>query len=91
MPTHRDLYRLMVPIWEMLQNELTELYTIHSVLSLKIIEDIERPLRSAIQNDKDYESIKSVCPVCFGKQLCKEIKFLNISARYWDAATCQGF
>ena len=51
----------MQPIWEMLHNELTEIYTIHAVMSLKITEDVERPLRSSIQNDNEYHAIKSVC------------------------------
>lgn len=44
----------------MLHNEITELYTIHAVMSLKITEDVERPLRTAIQNDAEYAAIKSV-------------------------------
>ncbi|KAI9250935.1 Muniscin C-terminal mu homology domain-containing protein [Phascolomyces articulosus] len=50
----------MQPIWDMLYNELTEIYTIHSVMSLKITEDVERPLRSSIQNDNEYAAIKSM-------------------------------
>ncbi|KAI7859679.1 Muniscin C-terminal mu homology domain-containing protein [Circinella umbellata] len=50
----------MQPIWEMLHNELTEIYTIHAVMSLKITEDVERPLRSSIQNDNEYHTIKSM-------------------------------
>lgn len=51
----------MRPIWEMLQNELTEVYTIHAVMSMKIIEDVEASLRSSIQNNNEYNTIKTVC------------------------------
>ncbi|ORY98160.1 Muniscin C-terminal mu homology domain-domain-containing protein [Syncephalastrum racemosum] len=48
-----------LPIWEMLHKELNEVYTIHAVMSLKITEDVERPLRAAIPNDPDYNTIKN--------------------------------
>ncbi|CDH56185.1 related to syp1 ycr030c [Lichtheimia corymbifera JMRC:FSU:9682] len=50
----------MRPIWEMLQNELTEVYTIHAVMSMKIIEDVEASLRSSIQNNNEYNTIKTM-------------------------------
>lgn len=55
----------MRPIWEMLQNELTEVYTIHAVMSMKIIEDVEASLRSSIQNNNEYNTIKTVCMILF--------------------------
>ncbi|KAI9485130.1 Muniscin C-terminal mu homology domain-containing protein [Zychaea mexicana] len=55
--TDKSALGQMQPIWEMLQNELTEIYTIHAVMSLKITEDVERPLRSAIQNDNEYAAM----------------------------------
>ncbi|KAG0168241.1 hypothetical protein DFQ30_005022 [Apophysomyces sp. BC1015] len=50
----------LLPVWEMLYNEVTEISTIHSVMSFKIAEDIERPLRSSIQQDLNYGQIKSM-------------------------------
>ncbi|KAI9322268.1 Muniscin C-terminal mu homology domain-containing protein [Dichotomocladium elegans] len=50
----------MLPLWEMLHKELTEIYTIHAVMSLKIMEDIEQPLRASIQGNPEYGVIKSM-------------------------------
>ncbi|KAF7721186.1 hypothetical protein EC973_005133 [Apophysomyces ossiformis] len=50
----------LLPVWEMLYNELTEVSTIHAVMSFKIAEEVERPLRTSIQQDSDYGQIKSM-------------------------------
>ncbi|KAI8146258.1 Muniscin C-terminal mu homology domain-containing protein [Fennellomyces sp. T-0311] len=60
----------MQPIWEMLHQEMTEIYTIHAVMSLKITEDVERPLRSVLQSDTDYEAVKSMDATM--QRLCKD-------------------
>ncbi|OAD70094.1 hypothetical protein PHYBLDRAFT_148656 [Phycomyces blakesleeanus NRRL 1555(-)] len=50
----------LTPIWEMLSNEVTEVSTIHAVMSFKITEEVERPLRSSMQQDPDYATVRSM-------------------------------
>lgn len=46
-----------LPIWEMLQMELSRLAAIHGEYSNSIIENVEQPLRSSIHNNKEYSDI----------------------------------
>ena len=77
----------MQPIWEMLHQEMTEIYTIHAVMALKITEDVERPLRSALQSDADYEAVKSVNTFCEFKNALD--LWLTVCALYKMDATMQ--
>ncbi|KAI9020661.1 Muniscin C-terminal mu homology domain-containing protein [Phycomyces nitens] len=50
----------LTPIWDMLSNEVTEVSTIHAVMAFKMAEEIERPLRSSMQQDPDYATVRSM-------------------------------
>ncbi|ORX54625.1 hypothetical protein DM01DRAFT_1335761 [Hesseltinella vesiculosa] len=56
----KDALGGFLPVWELLLNELTEMSTAHGVLSYKIIEHIEHPLKTP--PSKDLAKIKSMEP-----------------------------
>lgn len=59
--THPPIfYSTFLPLWEMLQLELTQLASIHGEYSAVLTEQIEQPLRSAIPNNRDYADIHRV-------------------------------
>lgn len=47
-----------LPLWEMLQNELSRSAAIHGEYSASIVENIEHPLRTCITTNKDYNEIQ---------------------------------
>ncbi|CEP19138.1 hypothetical protein [Parasitella parasitica] len=49
-----------LPLWEMLQMELTQLASIHGELSAALIEQVEQPLRVAIPSNRDYLTIQTM-------------------------------
>ncbi|KAI8644016.1 Muniscin C-terminal mu homology domain-containing protein [Parasitella parasitica] len=49
-----------LPLWEMLQLELTQLASIHGEFSAALTEQIEQPLRVAIPNNCDYINIQTM-------------------------------
>lgn len=49
-----------LPIWEVLQMELSRLAAIHGEYSASIIENVEQPLRSSIHSNKEYSDILKV-------------------------------
>ncbi|KAI8376230.1 Muniscin C-terminal mu homology domain-containing protein [Radiomyces spectabilis] len=56
----KEAFGGLAPAWDMLRNELSETSTIHADMAVKMTETIERPLRSCIQNNPDYASIKTM-------------------------------
>ncbi|ORZ15182.1 hypothetical protein BCR42DRAFT_416576 [Absidia repens] len=52
----------MLPAWERIQNELLDTSNIHATFATKMIDDIEKSLRSAIVNDKTYAEVRSMDP-----------------------------
>lgn len=50
----------MLPAWERIQNELMDTSTIHATFASKMLDDIEKSLRSIIVADQAYAEIRSV-------------------------------
>ncbi|KAI8086280.1 uncharacterized protein BX664DRAFT_335411 [Halteromyces radiatus] len=59
----------LAPIWELLLDELTEISTAHGILSYKIMEEIEKPLKIPAATN-DIDKIKSLEPTF--QQLAKD-------------------
>ncbi|KAG2228853.1 hypothetical protein INT48_001418 [Thamnidium elegans] len=49
-----------LPLWELLQVELSRAVSIHTEFSTDITENIEHPLRSCIQSSKEYQDIQKM-------------------------------
>lgn len=58
--TKIDCFRTFLPLWEMLQVELSQSASLHSEYSTSIIDSIEHPLRSSIHANKDFIDIQRV-------------------------------
>ncbi|KAI8333103.1 hypothetical protein BC941DRAFT_435098 [Chlamydoabsidia padenii] len=52
----------ILPAWEKIQNELVDTSTIHATFALKMVNDIEKPLRSIIVTDQAYVELRSMDP-----------------------------
>ncbi|KAI7864175.1 Muniscin C-terminal mu homology domain-containing protein [Spinellus fusiger] len=48
------------PLWDLLSEEVSQVSTIHAVMAFKLADEIERPLRSFLQQDADYLALKSM-------------------------------
>lgn len=49
-----------LPLWELLQVELSRAVSMHTEYSTDIIENIEHPLRTCIQNSQEYQDIQKM-------------------------------
>lgn len=47
-------------LWNKLSDEITEMSNIHTTLAHKIADDVEKPIRSVLWNDKNMASVKNV-------------------------------
>lgn len=52
-------------MYDLLINEVNEMSTAHSVMAAKIVEEVEKPLRSRMANDPDYSRIRGVSIMAF--------------------------
>ncbi|CAO3593208.1 unnamed protein product [Absidia cylindrospora] len=60
--TDKSALGTMLPAWERIQNELLDTSNIHATFATKMIDDIEKSLRSAIVNDQTYAEVRSMDP-----------------------------
>ncbi|KAI8099072.1 uncharacterized protein BX664DRAFT_381684 [Halteromyces radiatus] len=60
--TDKSALGIMLPAWERIQNELHDTAIIHSTFATKMVDDIEKSLRSAIINDQVYAEIRRMDP-----------------------------
>lgn len=63
--TEKSTLGTMMPLWNKLSDEITEIATIHAVLAQRIAEEVEKPLRGSLSNDNNLSSVKNVGRILF--------------------------
>jgi len=58
--TEKSTLGTMMPLWNKLSDEITEIATIHAVLAQRIAEEVEKPLRGSLSNDNNLSSVKNM-------------------------------